>query len=230
MWVPVCVVSGLGIIIISLWLWGAKEVRGDIGGVAFLTFVGVLWLLIANKIYPWFGLSFRDDVTERENPAASMALGCAVVATAIAFATGNLGEGPSYWKNIFSAGLSTGGLFVLWFAFELGGHISISIAEERDFASGVRFGGLLLAWGLILGRAVTGDWHSCAATADDFVHEAWPVVFIWLLALIVERLVKPSRIRPFPSWIGAGVVPALIYLTMAVLWVMHLGRWEGMPR
>jgi len=205
-------------------------VRSDFSGVAFLSVLGVLWLWIANWIYPWLGLSIREDAWERKNPAASMALGCAMVATAITFAAGNLGEGPSYWENVFSSGLSTAGLFILWATFELGGRVSVSVAEERNFASGVRFGGLLLAWSLVLGRAVTGDWHSCKETTNDFIREAWSAAFIWLFALMIELFVRPSRLRPFPSWFLAGVVPAVFYFTIAVLWVVHLGRWEGMPQ
>src|SRR5262249_25610457 len=41
---------------------------------------------------------------------------------------------------------------------ELGAKVSISIAEERDLASGLRMCGFLLGSGLILGRAEAGDW------------------------------------------------------------------------
>ena len=73
------------------------------------------------------------------------------------------GKAPRMRKISSRAGLSTGGLLALWFMLETGGQVSRSIAEERDVASGVRLGGLLLAWALILGRAITGNWHSGAA-------------------------------------------------------------------
>jgi hypothetical protein len=189
----------------------------------------MIWLAIAHKLFPWFGLSIRDDAWERRNSAATVALACALVSIAITFAAGNLGEGPSYWENFFSAGLATGGLFALWIGLELCGHISISIAEERDLASGLRFGGLLLSWGLVLGRAAAGNWHSCLSTIHDFFHDGWVAGNILLVSLIIELLVRPSRIRPFPSWFLCGAVPALFYLAAAVAWLWHLGKWEGMP-
>jgi hypothetical protein len=213
----------------ALWFWGAKAVRGNLDEVFFLTLAGAFWLMVAHALFPWFGLSIRDDAWERKNVAALVALICALFSIAIIFAAGNLGEGPSYSENIFCAGLATGGLFGLWLGLELGGQMSVSIAEERDLASGVRFGGLLLAWGLILGRAVTGNWHSYAATIQHFLRDGWLAVMLCLLALVIERWLKPSRTRPFPSWPACGLAPALLYLMGAILWLWHLGRWEGMP-
>lgn len=229
LWLVGCAVISLAIIVASLWYWGAKEVRGNPGEVLFLTGVGVVWLLVAGTLYSWFGLGIRDDVWERQNSAAAIALACALIATAVVFAAGNLGEGPSYWENIFSAGLATGTLFAFWLAHEWVAHVSVSIAEERDLASGLRFGGVLLAWGLILGRAATGNWHSAAATTGDFIRDGWPAAILCIGALGVELLLKPSRLRPFPCWCTAGFLPAMTYLVLAYLWLRHLGPWEGMP-
>ncbi len=229
LWLLAAWALGLLLTAAALWFWGAQEVRSDPSPVAGLTMVGLFWLAVASRLFPWLGLSTRDDVLERRNPAALIALACAVVAVAITFAAGNLGEGPSYSENVFCGGLATGTLMVLWLALELGAKVSNSIAEERDVATGLRFGGLLLAWGLILGRAVTGDWHSCSATVMDFLHDGWPALATWVAALMIELGARPSRMRPFPSWPVCGLVPALFYLLGAIIWLWHLGRWEGMP-
>lgn len=226
---PACAGLSLALIAAALWFWGAKEVRGDVGTVLFLTLAGAVWLAAAYALYPWLGLSIRDDAWERKNPAALIALACALLSTAMTFAAGNLGEGPSYAENFFCAAVATGALFASWFVIELGGHVSVSIAEERDLASGVRFGGLLLSWGLVLGRAITGNWHSCEAAIFDFLRDGWVAAMLGLAALIIEVLLRPSRLRPFPSWPACGLVPALLYLGCAILWLWHLGRWEGMP-
>ena len=118
---------------------------------------------------------------------------------------------------------------MLWILFEIGGRVSVSIAEERDFASGIRLCGLLLAAGLILGRAVAGDWHSESATLHDFIRDGWPAAVLCLIATTLEWFVRPSRKRPFPSGRSYGLVPGLIYVAVATIWVCHLGRWEGMP-
>jgi len=187
-------------------------------------------MVLAGFAFSWLGVSVRDDAWERKNPAASTVLGCAFLTLSMAVAAGNLGEGPSLWENVFSSAVAVSGLFTLWVAFEIAAQISRSITEERDVASGLRFGSLLLAWGLILGRAVTGNWHSCGATIIDAVRDGWPVVVLWLAALPVELWLRPGRMRPFPSWFASGVFPAAIYLEAAIAWDWHLGRWEGMPK
>jgi len=214
----------------ALWKWGAVEVRGHCGEVFFLTSVGVIWLIVSLHLFPWFGLCIGDDVIERRNLAALIALLGATLAIATIYAAGNLGEGPSFWNNVFSAGLGTTGFFALWFVLELGGRVSVSIAEERDLASGLRFGGFVLAAGVILGRAVAGDWHSASATVRDCIRDGWLAAALCLAATFVENVLRPSRARPTPAWPGYGLFPALAYLGCACAWVFHLGRWEGMPR
>jgi uncharacterized membrane protein YjfL (UPF0719 family) len=225
-----CVATGLLLIALALRFWGAAEIRADIGEVVFLTLIGGVWLIVAAKLFSWLGLSFRDDVVDRNNVAALTSLGGAVIAVAIIYAGGSLGEGPSYMNNFFSAALGTGGLVVLWILLEVGGKVSRSVTEDRDLASGVRMCGFLLAVGLVLGRAVAGDWHSEYATLHDFVTDGWPAIPILGVALAIERRVRPCMRRPFPSWPCSGLIPALLYLLLAGGWLWHLGAWEGMPR
>lgn len=213
----------------SLSFWGAKEVRGNFGEVFLLTMWGAGWLIVSALLIPWLGLDAREDVAERKNPAALVALTCAQLSVAIVYTGGSLGEGPSYWENIFSAGLAMIAWFALWMLMELAGKISISIAEERDLASGLRFGGWLLACGVILARAVAGDWHSTRGTMQDFARDGWPAAALFPIAMVAELLLRPSRLRPFPAWIHCGLIPAVIYLTAAGFWLAHLGWWEGKP-
>src|SRR5436190_154339 len=148
-----CVAASLIMVAVALHLWGAAEVRANASDVFFLTFVGAVWLVLATKLFSWLGLSFRDDAVERRNIAALTALCGAVPAVALTYIGGSQGEGPSYWNNVFSASLGTVGLLGVWILLELGAKVSVSIAEERDFASGLRMCGFLLAIGLVLGRA-----------------------------------------------------------------------------
>ena len=225
-----CVAASLIMVAFTLHLWGAAEVRANASDVFFLTFVGAVWLVLATKLFSWLGLSFRDDAVERRNIAVLTALCGAVPAVALTYIGGSLGEGPSYWNNVFSASLGTVGLLGVWLLLELGAKVSVSIAEERDFASGLRMCGFLLAIGLVLGRAAAGDWHSESATVRDFIRDGWPATILWVIALVIERLLRPSRRRPFPAWPSCGLLPALFYLALAAAWLWHLGAWEGMPR
>jgi hypothetical protein len=223
---------GLSVALIALALhgWGAAEVRANSGEVALLTAGGVIWVALSLCLFSWFGVSLRDDALERRNPAALLVVCGGVLGVALTFAGGNLGEGHSYRNNFFSAALGTSGLFGLWWLLELGGRVSASVAEERDFASGLRLCGFLLANGLVLGRAVAGDWHSEGATLADFVRDGWPAGVLCVIAIVLERGVRPNRERPFPDGRSCGLVPALAYLGLAAAWLGNVGRWEGMPR
>ena len=132
----VCFAASLALIAAALWLWGAVEVRGEFGEVFGLTFFGFFWIAILSLLFPWLGLSIEQDIGASRNPAALVALFGAVLALATIYAAGSLGEGPSYWNNIFSAALGTAAFFALWLVLELGGRMSASIAEERDLGSG----------------------------------------------------------------------------------------------
>ena len=224
-----CVATSLAAIACALHFWGATEVRTQPGELLFLTLLGGFWGLLASRLFAWLGLSLRDDAIERRNVGALVALCGAELGVTVTYVGGSAGEGPSYWNNIFSAGLSTSSLFLVWMLLELTAKASRSIAEERDVAAGVRLGGFLLAASLVLGRAAAGDWHSELATVHDFVEEGWPVLILGAGALITERVLRPSRRHPFPPWPSCGLVPALLYLAFAALWLWHLGPWEGMP-
>jgi uncharacterized membrane protein YjfL (UPF0719 family) len=225
----VTIAASLIIIAVALHLWGAEEVRADVAQVFFLTALGAVWLILATLVFSWFGISYRDDVVERRNVAALIALCGAILGVALLYAGGSLGEGDSYWDNIFSAGLGTAGVFGLWIVLELGAQVSRSIAEERDLASGLRLGGFLLAIGLVLGRATAGNWVSAMATVRDFFHDGWPAGVLCALALGIEKFARPSRQCPLPKWSNRGLFPALLYLALGAAWLRHLGAWEGMP-
>src|SRR5436309_16117695 len=75
----ICIAASLGLIAAALWQWGAAEVRGWVGAVLYLTALGAFWLGLSSKLFSLLGLSVRDDAMERKNPAALVALCCALV-------------------------------------------------------------------------------------------------------------------------------------------------------
>jgi uncharacterized membrane protein YjfL (UPF0719 family) len=226
----ICAVSALTLVAVTLEFWGAAEIRANVPEVFFLTFIAAVWLILASKLFPWFGLSLRDDVFERENLSVLIALCGAILAIGFIYAGANIGEGTSYTNNFFCDAIGTISFFLLWFIVELVGKISRSIAEERDLATGLRMCGLFLAFGLIIGRALAGDWHSEVATLRDFVRDGWPAALFLLLASIMEPFIRPNRRNAFPPWFACGLLPAALYILMASAWVWHLGAWEGMPK
>src|ERR1043165_9310172 len=98
------------------------------------------------------GICFREDVLDRDNPAAAVVVCGASVAATLTFAAANIGEGPTVWTTIFPALMATTGLFILWLALESMSRISTSVTEDRDVAAGVRLAGFLISIGLMLGR------------------------------------------------------------------------------
>jgi len=225
-----CAVAALTFVAVTLEFWGAAEIRATVSEVFFLTLMAAVWLILATKLFPWMGLSLRDDVVERKNLSALIILCGGVLALGIIYAGANLGEGPSFTNNFFCDVIGSASFFLLWFLLELFGKVSRSIAEERDLATGLRTCGLLLAFGLIIGRALAGDWHSKTATVQEFIRDGWPAAILLVLALIVEPFARPNRRQPFPPWPAYGLAPAAVYISLAAGWLWHLGAWEGMPK
>jgi hypothetical protein len=123
--------------------------------------------------------------------------------------------------------LASGGCCLLWLGYQLVSGAADAIAIGRDVASGIRFGGMAVATGLILGRAVAGDWESEAGTWRDFVHHGWPALPLVVLAVVVQRRLRPTAERPRPP-LRQGVVPAFVYLALSGLDLLMLGSWaEG---
>jgi uncharacterized membrane protein YjfL (UPF0719 family) len=172
---------------------------------------------------PLVGVITRDDALERENVSAAMVVAGALFGVTCCFIGGNIGDGPGWWVVVFSAGLATLALFLSWFVLELLGGVSDSVTIDRDPASGLRMAAFLVGCGLVFGRAAAGTWVSSAATVRDFGVLSAPVLLMVAGAVVVERLARPTPARPVPSLLLAGVVPALVYVDVAIFIVMRAG-------
>ena len=201
----------------------ADDVRNDVRYLAMYEALGGAWVMMAAMLLPCLGYSIRDDVLERRNAAALWAIGGALVGLTLCFAGGNIGNGPGWWVVVFAAGLSTFAFFVLWILFEWLARSSEAITIGRDIAAGLRLVGLLVAAGLILGRAVAGDWISAEATLRDFALRGWPAVLLFAAGFVVERITPPQTGRGIGAAASMGLLPALIYLAGAGLWLSISG-------
>jgi hypothetical protein len=197
--------------------WSAEDVRTDAAYIWFYMVIGLAWLGIFRLHLPLFGLNARDDVLERDNNVTGWVVVAALLAGACCFAGGNVGNGPGWWVVLFAGLLSTGSLLVLWVAVHLGSGLVEKVSVERDPAAGLRASGLLIGAGLILGRAVAGNWVSAYDTLIDFGRMGWPVLVLAAAAIAVERSIVPSR-NPGPAARGSlGWLPALIYVAAGVV-------------
>lgn len=194
--------------------------------IGFYLVMGAAWVGIASRVLAVFGLSARDDVIERRNRAAGHAIGGALIGLTLCFAGANIGNGPGWWVVIISAALSTVTFFVLWILLNRFTHLADSVTIERDPASGLRLAGYFIASGLILGRAVAGDWTSVDATVIDFVKTAWPVLLVWGAAVMMERTFRPTHERPLPPPLQYGLAPLAAYVALASFFVAQAGPWS----
>lgn len=193
----------------------ADDVRNDARYLWFYLMMGATWTGLTARFLGLFGLSYRDDVIERINPAAAHAIGGAVIGITLCFAGGNIGNGPGWWVVVFSALLSTGGLFLVWILLDRAAGVNDTVTIDRDLAAGFRLAGFFIAAGLILGRAVAGDWESAAATVVDFARTGWPVLVLLVLAAGIEQTLRPTPERPVLHPVAQGLAPAAVYLGIA---------------
>jgi uncharacterized membrane protein YjfL (UPF0719 family) len=185
--------------------------------------LGLAWSRVTSLTFGYAGLNARDDVVERANKAAVPALAGALVGVTLCYAGGNVGDGPGWWVVLFSAGLATATLLVAWLILVHLTPVADAVAIDRDPAAGVRLGAFLVACGIVLGRAVAGDWYSAGDTVGDFVPWLPTVLTILIVAVVVERLARPTPERPRAPVLFFGVLPALLYLIIAVATVSNTG-------
>lgn len=204
----------------------ARDVRDDWRYLSMYTMLGAAWTGAALTLVPALGVSAIHDVHERGNRAAAWAISGAIVALAVAYAGGNIGDGPGWWVVVFAALLATVTLFLLWAALEDWTSVSDSITIDRDEASGIRLAGFLLGTSLILARAVAGDWVSAGATIRDFLLVSWPAVPLLVVACVVESRARPTPARPSQPVTSHGLVPALLYVAIGVFAVLAAGMPE----
>jgi uncharacterized membrane protein YjfL (UPF0719 family) len=206
-------------------LYSSQDVQTNPVYIAFYLIMGAAWVGFASRFLGFFGLSARDDVIERANPAAAYAIGGAILGITLCFAGGNIGNGPGWWVVVFSAALSTLAFFILWALLHQFTGLADAVTIDRDPASGLRLAGYFIGSGLILGRAVAGNWESMQATVFDFARMAWPVILLWAAAVLMERTFQPTRERPLPSPVTFGLAPLAAYVALAAFFVAQAGPW-----
>lgn len=218
---------GLMMLYFVLVRFAAVEVRTDYRYVGLFMCAGVAWLGSATWLFALLGISVRDDAIDARNPAALAAVSGAMFAVLLCFAGANMGEGPTIWNTIFTAFCSTGALFLLWLVLEKAADVSEAVVVERDLATGLRLGGVLVALGLVLCRAGAGDWEGFGPMLRDLGFHGWPTLPLTAAGIVLQRLCRPTPRRPVPGAFACGIAPALALMLAAVLYLW--GVKEGRP-
>jgi uncharacterized membrane protein YjfL (UPF0719 family) len=182
--------------------------------------LGVAWLKVSEFLFRFFGISAELDVVERGNPAALVAYTGGLLGVSLCYSGGNIGEGPGPQAVIICAGMATIAYFLVWFVLTAFTQVDYTITVDRDLATGLRLGSFLLATGLILGRAVVGDYISAVATWNDFVAHAWPVLPLLAIAIIFDYFTKPTVESPVQPPLIFGVLPSAIYIGSAIVYLL----------
>lgn len=192
----------------------SHDVKSSALYIMFYFVMGLAWVSAVMDLMTWLDWHFREDVLERNNIAAAIAQGGAIIGIMFSFCGANIGDGPGWPVVIFCAVLSTGGLLLAWIIADRSTDWIAHITVDRDPASGLRAGAFFIAGGLITGRAVAGDWVSLSATVLDFARDALWLIPLVILGTVAQRLQQPSEAKPLGSVLGAAVT-ALILLSYA---------------
>jgi hypothetical protein len=184
--------------------YSARDVRGDLIYFSMYLMMGLASSALTVVALRMFGLRI-SDIVERGNRAAGVLLFCALVSNAFAYAGANIGDGPGFHVVLFSAGLSNGAIFLLAMLHAGIARTMYRILVDRDMGISVQFGCLLIACGLILGRAVAGTWVDTGQTLSDFVAVGWPAAALVVVDALVMRVMlarEPNGSMPADFAIG----------------------------
>ncbi|MFO0874658.1 MAG: hypothetical protein U0575_11910 [Phycisphaerales bacterium] len=218
--------AAVATILLVLVRWSASDVRGSAGWILYYLVLGIAWLGAATRLLPLVGLQPRDDVLERRNPAAMIAVAGAIEAFALCYAGGNIGDGPGWWVVVFSAGLATATLLIALLVLAALGGADARIAIDRDQGAGVRYAALCIASGLLLGRGAAGTWHGVDGALHDFSFAAWPIAIIVAIEIVASRVPRRIEPREHPGVGGVAPVLALVYVGVAAFRLARLGWWS----
>jgi hypothetical protein len=183
--------AALGIVLFVLLTAAADDVRTAPQYILLYLVFGAAWVFLAASAFTMFGISVRDDALERRNPAAAIAVICAMISFAIMFSGANIGNGPGWWVVVITAVLATVAWFILWATIEGFCDAHERITVGREVPTAIRHGGLMIAMAIVLGRGAAGDWVSLPATLGDF-EVAWPAPALAVIAVVIERSVLRS--------------------------------------
>lgn len=200
---------------------GSADVRSDSDEILFYACMFLVWLLLVLVAFEYLGVSLRDDIAERGNPAATATICGLIVGETFCFAGANSGNGPGSEVVLICAGLTTAALFLAWILFNAFTRAVDEITIERNPAAGLRFAGLLSASGAILGASVAGDWVSLEGTLRDFARYCWPVLVVLAAAVLLEKYFSYFRLRR-PVELAVSAFACGLFLCSGVVYAAHV--------
>jgi hypothetical protein len=210
--------------IVAAVIWNCADPAQVAGQVDYLILFlagAAAWFWLTIAAVSALGIHPRYDVVEGGNRAAAISIAGAALATALIYAGGNIGAGPTIWTTLAPVAVASLALCVLWLVVETSALVSDAITIDRDQASGIRIAGWAIASSIVLGRSVAGDWTGWDSTFEDFIKVGWPAVALTAGMIAIQIRSRPSPERPHPSE-RSGLLQALAMVLVAILYVISL--------
>ena len=210
--------GSLGIVYAALLIGADPRVRSGIEYTALFLLIAADAIGMVSTFGSAVGLTALDGAVRRRNGAVLWAVAGLWLGTGLINAGANVGRGDTIYTTLGPLALAFATFLTLvavLSALTWGFH---AVRLDRDGPAGMRLAGLFVAWGLILGRAVAGDYKAVRRTVEDFVDYGWPILVLLAIAVPVESRLRPTLDRSETGW-KAGVWPAVSYLTLAAAWV-----------
>jgi hypothetical protein len=215
----VVLLAALGLVLAALSTGADPQVRENPGYIVLFLAVAADTLAVATLAGSALGLSALDGFVRGPNVAIGWAVAGLWLGTGLVNAGANIGRGDTIGTTLGPLALALATLLLLTGLLSAATGRFRAVRLDRDRRAGVRVAGLFVAWGLILGRAVAGDWESARRTWEDFLAYGCPAAALLLIAGPVERMLRPTIRRPRVPRV-AGVGPAVGYVAVAVAWVL----------
>ena len=190
-------------------------------GIVLLTVVS----LVSCRLF--LGLHVREQL-EAHNSAAAIVVGGAYVATSLTYSGALDGEGGGFWMLLLFFVLGQLALVAMTYVFRwLTGYDDVQEIESGNLAAGIAQAGLLIAMGVVVGQAASGEFTTLEDSLLSFVIALLiVVVFYPVRQLVVQCLIlgAPLRFRSIlldneiaeDKNIAAGLLEASAYLSTAL--------------
>jgi uncharacterized membrane protein YjfL (UPF0719 family) len=176
------------------------------------------------------GVKLGRDIIENHNVGAAMVLFANFVATGLIYSGAVMGEGAGVmaWVTLFAfqlLGQVTLAAMAHLFEFITPYDLHAEITEKRNTAAAIGYAGALVAIGMILHNAVSGDFVSWSTDLRSYALYCLPLLLLWP----VRKLVVDGVMLSFKNLnheiavdrnVGAGLIEASVYVGFALLFMM----------
>jgi hypothetical protein len=184
---------------------------------------GVAWLMWWTRGLVLLGIETPVEAVANRNLASVFVIVGGMLGIGCVYAGSNIGGGPTIWTTLLPALVATLTLFALGGILERFTDTADAVAIDRDVATAVRTGTLFACVGVILGRAMGGDWSTWSETFMTFAVLAWPALMLTLGTAFANRFAAPTPQRPVPGVVAWGVVPAGLLVALTAAYLVALG-------